>query len=100
MPLTPSSTITKDRDGQRFESIRTSAAPSDGKGKKWTVSCEAKMSVPASATEIVASLSAPDGSRHVQACNGRGSILVRTGGGESVVAVRVKGVATSFIRVN
>lgn len=46
---------------QRFESIRTSAAPSDGKGKKWTVSCEAMMSAPESATEIDASLSAPDG---------------------------------------
>lgn len=44
----------------RFAAIRTSAAPADAKGKRWTVSCEADI-VGGDSAEISATLLAPDG---------------------------------------
>jgi len=47
----------------RFEAIRTSAVPADAKGKKWTVSCEADLAGADLASQITATLIAPDGTQ-------------------------------------
>lgn len=49
--------------------------------------------------KLVDNQGTPYGSNYVQACNGTGSILVKTQGGSSVVSVSVDGVPTAFITV-